>query len=265
MDKKITKILFSIDKNVNPTEGIKAAVSIAKKCQSSLVYIQTDASCVLFGANEDEERRNFKLKYFVEITVKKISQPLWKGLSLEAIQSKAEIIVVSAPHTSKSLLNSGMSGVIEGFSCPVLYLNSNSIWYEPKIMLMPLDGRSETRQKFYTTAYWASKYFSQVKILGLSNPKDKEDQKIVHTYTLQGKLYMEERKVRVSFEEQQISDRATLILEKANLEQNKWVSLVSNGEGMLTKSVFQRTCEEATFPILISPYQEVVGSGAVGY
>jgi len=265
MDKKITKILFSIDKNVNPTEGIKAAVSIAKKCQSSLVYIQTDASCVLFGSNEEEERRAFKLKYFVEVSVLKSSHPFWKGLSLEATALKAEVIIASAPAASKSLFNSGMTGVIESFSCPMLYLNPESIWNEPKIMFMPIDGRSETRQKFYTTADWSAKYFSQVKIMGLSNPKDKEDQKIVHTYTLQGKLYMEERKLRVTFEEQQVSDRSALILEKANLEQNKWVSLVSNGEGMLTKSVFQRTCEEATFPILISPYQEVVGSGAVGY
>jgi len=265
MDKKITKILFSIDKNVNPTEGIKAAVSIAKKCQSSLVYIQTDASCVLFGSNEEEERRAFKLKYFVEVSVLKSSHPFWKGLSLEATALKAEVIIASGTAALKSLFNSGMTGILDGFSCPMLYLNPKSNWNEPKIMLMPLDGRSETRQKFYTTAYWASKFFSQLKIFGLSNPKDKEDQKIVHTYTLQGKLYMEERKIRVVIEEQQLKDHAAFILEKANNEQNIWVSLVSNGEGMLSKSAFQQVCEEATFPILISPYQEVVGSGAVGY
>ena len=44
-----------------------------------------------------------------------------------------------------------------------------------------------------------------------------------------------------------------------------WISVVSNVEGVFRKSAFQQLCETSIYPVMIMPFQEVVGTGGVGY
>jgi len=102
-------------------------------------------------------------------------------------------------------------------------------------------------------------------VLGVSNPSDKEDKTYVHTFSVQGENYMLERKIQASREEVEAKDCAKIILDKAATLKPCWISAVSNTDGIFKTSSFQKVCEQADEPVLIMPYQEIAGSGGVGY
>ena len=83
--------------------------------------------------------------------------------------------------------------------------------------------------------------------------------------SVQGENYMLERKIQASREEVESKECVKTILDKAATLKPCWISTVSNTEGIFKTSSFQKVCEQADEPILIMPYQEISGSGGVGY
>jgi len=253
MDEKNTSILFTIDKNHNLEPALTAAKSLARKTQGKLFYVQTDDSMAL-----EPQMGIFE--------VIRVASTLWKGMAKITQEQGVKMVLVSAPYQKGGLLGGGMAALVKPFDkCRILYLNQNQNWAEPRNMLLPIDGNSETRQKLFAASDWARNYLSLVTVFGVAHPKDSEDQKYSHMYALQAKIYMEERNINVKLEEVQHKSCAEAVLSKAQELPNCWIAVVSNIEGAFKTSAFQHVCEQATGPILISPYQEVVGTGSVGY
>lgn len=266
MDKKTTRILFSIDKKVNPQSTIDAAVQLSKSANLSLTYVQTsDSLDITQGKDQATFQSEFKRTYFKDLEFLKIDGPLWKTLGKIADEKDCNMIVIGATCVKPGLLGGGMASSVEGYKSAILYLNENTSWVMPKTILMPLDGQSETRQKFYRVAEWAQIMRSQVHVYGVSSPSDKEDARYVHAYSLQGQAYMEDRKLRASLEEVSSKDCANVILQKSEEIKPCWISAVSNTEGVFKTSAFQKVCEKSQVPVLIMPFKEISGMGGVGY
>jgi hypothetical protein len=267
MDQKSTQIYFTIYKNFQPENGLKGAASLARKFGCAATYIQTEDSYNLVQGDSEKAKRDFKSKFFIELDIIQQEGSLWKSISKIAVQNKANMVLVYAPAEKGGLLGGGMHSVIASFECPVLFLNEKTQWVDPKNIVMPFDGRSETRQKLFRTAEWAKKYFSQVLILGLAKPSNSEDKHYVHTYCVQAANKMVDMQVRHKIEELEAKDSQTagIVMERAKSLMEGWISVVSNSDGMFKKSSFQELCEISSFPIMIMPFQEVVGTGAVGY
>ncbi len=266
MDKKTTSIFFSIDKNVsNSEESIKAAVSLSKKCNCGLTYVYTSESMDILGANLDDGIRNFKMKYFSDIKQVNSDEGLWKGLAVESQKYDCNLVVLGAPPIKSSLFGGGMAGAVGRFNAAILFIGDNSTWSEPKYILMPLDSQSETRQKFFRVSEVAKMYRSTVQVLGVCQSDDSEEKTYVHTYCFQGKNYMEERRIKADIKEVTSKNCAETVLDESNNMSQHWISAVSNTEGAFKTSAFQKVAESSNVPVLIMPFQEVVGSGGVGY
>ncbi len=267
MDKKITSIFFSIDKNVsNSEESIKAAVSLSKKCSCELTYVLTSESLDILGANQEEGARNFKMKYFGDVKQVKTDQGLWKGLAEESKKYDCNLVVLGAPPIKSSLFGGGMAGGVSKFdSASVVFIGDKSTWSEPKSILMPLDSQSETRQKFFRVSEIAKIYRSTVNVLGIAQSDESEEKTYVHTFSFQGKNYMEERRIKAEIKEITSKNCAETVLEESDALSNNWISVVSNTEGAFKTSSFQKVSEMANVPVLIMPFQELSGAGGVGY
>lgn len=266
MDKTTTKILFSIDKFVNSEEVLQAAVAVAKRSFVSLEYILTDESISLGNESDADVKRNFKSKHGVELEISKESGTFWKALSKASEKHSATLVVAGAQVAKAGLLGGGMTSKVSGFDCPVLYLNASSKWQSPNDILMPLDGNSETRQKFFPVAHWAKIFYANVNVLGVKRSNTGDDAKMSHIYAIQGHNYMVERGLRTTVTEMDAnSDIVSVCLKHAESFRNKWMSVLNNGDGILRVSAFQKVCEEANFPLLIVPYKEPVGLGGSGY
>ncbi len=267
MDRKVTKIYFTIDKNFNPENGLKGAASLGRKSGCAVTYVQTENSYNLIQGDSEKAKKDFKSKYFVELEIILQDGSLWKSLSKAAVQDKASMVLVCAPAEKGGLLGGGMHSVVGNFESTLIFLNEKSTWVDPKNIVMPFDGRSETRQKLFRTAEWAKAYFSQVLILGMAKPSDSEDKHYVHTYCIQAANKMVELQVRHKIEELEVKDNAMIgvVEERAKMLLDSWISVVSNADGVFKKSSFQQLCESSVHPLMIMPYQEVVGTGGVGY
>lgn len=266
MDKKTTSIFFSIDKNVsNSEESIKAAVSLSKKCTCELTYVLTSESLDILGANHEEGARNFKLRYFTDVKQVKTDQGLWKGLAEESQKYDCNLVVLGAPPIKSSLFGGGMAGAVSRFDAAIVFIGDKSTWSEPKSILMPLDSQSETRQKFFRVSEIARMYRSTVNVLGVAQSNDSEEKTYVHTYSFQGKNYMEERKIRAELKEVTSKNCAETVLEESDAMSSNWISAVSNTEGAFKTSSFQKVAESASVPVLIMPFKEISGAGGVGY
>lgn len=266
MDKKTTRILFSIDKHVPSEHTLEAAVYISKKSNLSLTYVHTsDSFDITNGQNLSEYQSEFKRKYFKDLEYIKQDGPFWKTLAKVADEQDCNMVVVGANVVKSGFLGGGMASTVDPFKSALLYLNASTQWVAPKTIVMPLDGQSETRQKFYRVSEWAQITKSNVHVLGVSSPSDKEDIRYVHAYSLQGQAYMEERKIKTSLEEVASKDCAQVIMERSKSLQPCWISAVSNTEGVFKTSAFQKVCENSTSPILIMPFKEISGMGGVGY
>jgi hypothetical protein len=104
-------------------------------------------------------------------------------------------------------------------------------------------------------------------LAALASKGDSEDKHYVHTYCVQAANKFVDLSVRHQIEELELKqkDMVPSVLEKANKSADSWVSVVSNVDGVFRKSAFQKLCETSTSPIMIMPFQEVVGTGGVGY
>jgi len=266
MDKKTTRILFSIDKKVASQDALAAAIYLSKKSNLSLTYVETsDSWDITNGQDLLGFQTEFKRKNFKDLEYIKQEGPFWKTLAKVAQEQDCNMVVAGAEVVKSGLFGGGMSDTVDAFNSAILYLNNNTKWIEPKVILMPLDGNSETRQKFYRVSEWAQITRSKIHVLGVSHPSDKEDERYVHTYSLQGQTYMEERKIKTTLEEVSSKDCASVILERAQSIDPCWVSAVSNTEGVFKTSAFQKVCEKSNVPVLIMPFKEISGMGGVGY
>lgn len=266
MDKKTTRILFSIDKNVQLEHAMNAALYISKKANLSLTYVQTSDSLNLLGNMDmDSFKADFKRTHLKDIEYLKSEGPLWKTLAQVADKQDCNMVVVGANSVKAGFLGGGMSPTVNAFKGTLLFLNATTKWENPNTILMPLDGQSETRQKFYCVSEWAQITRSAVHVYGVSSPSDKEDTRYVHAYTLQGMNYLEERKIKTTMEEVPAKDAAQSILERSQQLGPCWISAVSNSEGVFKTSAFQKVCEKSEVPVLIMPYKEISGMGGVGY
>ena len=266
MDKKTTRILFSIDKNVQFEHALNAALYISKKSNLSLTYVQTSDSYNLLGGTDmDSFKADFKRTHFKDIEYLKTEGPFWRTIAKVADAHDCNMVVVGAHSVKTGFLGGGMSTTVNAFNGTLLFLNATTKWENPNTILMPLDGQSETRQKFYRVSEWAQITHSAVHVYGVSSPSDKEDTRYVHAYALQGKNYMDERKIKTTMEEVPAKDAAQSILERSQQLRTCWVSAVSNSEGVFKTSAFQKVCEKSEVPVLIIPYKEISGMGGVGY
>ena len=266
MDKKTTRILFSIDNKVANQDALDAAIYLSKKSNLTLTYLETsDSKDITNGQDLLGFQTEFKRKYFKDLEYIKQAGPFWKTLATVAQERDGNMVVVGAEVVKSGLFGGGMSDTVDAFNSAILYLNNTTKWVEPKVILMPLDGNSETRQKFYRISEWAQFTRSSIHVLGVSHPSDKEDQRYVHTYSLQGQAYMEERRIKTALEEVHSKDCTAVILERTQSSSPCWVSAVSNTEGVFKTSAFQKVCEKSQVPILIVPFKEISGMGGVGY
>jgi hypothetical protein len=266
MDKKTTRILFSIEKTVNPKHTLDAAIYLSKRSNLTLTYLQTsDSFDITNGQGNDAFKAKFKKIHFKDIELVKLEGSFWKAISKYSDDKNSNVVVIGAKCVKSGLFGGGMSATVEAFQGAILYLNEHTHWEEPRTILMPLDGQSETRQKFYRVSELAQITRAKVFVLGVSNPSDKEDSRYVHTYSFQGKVYMEERKVTTQLEEISAKDCAKVIVDKAKELKPCWISAVSNTEGVFKTSAFQKVCEISEVPVLIMPYKEISGMGGVGY
>lgn len=266
MDKKTTKILFSIDKNVPSQDTLEAALFLSKKSNLSLTYVQTSDSIDLTNGQElANYQSEFKRANFKDLEYIKQGGPFWKTLAKVADEQDCNMVIAGAACVKPGFLGGGMAATVDPFNSAILYLNAETRWAAPSTIVMPLDGQSETRQKFYRVSEWAQITRSKVHVLGVSTPSDKEDERYVHTYSIQGQGYMEERRIKASIEEVASKHCAEVIIERSNSMKPCWISAVSNTEGIFKTSAFQSVCEKASVPVLIMPYKEISGMGGVGY
>ncbi len=266
MDKKTTRILFSIDKNVNAEHTLNAAVYLSKKSNLSLTYVQTSDSIDLTsGTNLSEYQAQFKRTHFKDLEYLRAEGSFWKTLARVADEQDCNMVVVGAACVKSGLLGGGMSATVEAFKSALLYLNAKTTWSPPNVIIMPLDGQSETRQKFYRVSEWAQIIRNKVHVLGVSSISDKEDIRYVHAYSLQGQAYMEERKIKTTIEEVPSKECAKTVIDRSESMKPCWISAVSNSDGVFKTSAFQKVCELSTMPILIMPFKEITSMGGVGY
>lgn len=266
MDKKTTRILFSIDQNVQFEHALNAALYISKKANLTLTYVQTSDSYNWLGNTDmDSFKADFKRTHFKDIEYLKSEGPFWRTLAKVADEQDCNMVVVGAHCVKPGFLGGGMSPTVNAFNGTVLFLNATTKWENPNTILMPLDGQSETRQKFYRVSEWAQITRSAIHVHGVSSPSDKEDMRYVHAYALQGKNYMEERKIKTTMEEVSSKETAQSILDRSHQLRPCWISAVSNSEGVFKTSAFQKVCEKSEVPVLIIPYMEISGMGGVGY
>jgi len=266
MDKKTTKILFSIDKNVPSQDTLDAALFLSKKSNLSLTYVQTsDSTDLTNGQDLANYQSEFKRTHFKDLEYIKQDGPFWKTLAKVADEQDCNMVVIGAACVKPGFLGGGMAATVDAFNSAVLYLNAGTRWVAPSTIIMPLDGNSETRQKFYRVSEWARITRSKVHILGVSTPSDKEDERYVHAYSIQGQDYMEERRIKASIEEVANKHCDKVIIERSNDMKPCWISAVSNVEGVFKTSTFQLVCEKASVPVLIKTFKEISGMGGVGY
>lgn len=266
MDKTATKILFSFDKFVNSEEVIQAAVAVARKSNASLEYIMTDESGSIESGSGDDVIRDFKLKHGVQLEVSKYPGTFWRALAKAAEKLVATLVVAGSQPAKSGLLGGGMTSKVDGFTCSVLYLNDKTKWVAPTDILMPLDSNSETRQKFFPVSHWAKLFYANVEVIGLKKSDKGDDAKMSHIYTIQGHNYMVEKGIRTKTTEMEATpDIVAALLKHSESYKSKWMSVLSNAEGVFRISAFQKVCEDATCPLLIVPYHEPVGLGGSGY
>lgn len=266
MDKTATKILFSFDKFVNSEEVIQAAVAVARKSMASLEYIMTDESESIGSGSGDDVTREFQLKHGVQLEISTYPGTFWKALAKAAEKLAATLVVVGSQPAKAGLLGGGMTSKVDGFTCSILYFNEKTKWQVPNDILMPLDSNSETRQKFFPVSHWAKLFYANVEVIGLKKSEKGDDAKMSHIYTIQGHNYMVENGIRTKTTEMEPTvDIVAALLKHSETFRSKWMSVLSNAEGVFRVSAFQKVCEEATCPLLIVPYHEPIGLGGSGY
>jgi hypothetical protein len=264
MEETLTKILFTSDSTQHLKTIGDAMVSVARRFKGDLLWLETAANAELTNALVDD----LKKRAYRELTVVKKSGEFWSVAAKTSKEFKVEMVVVSAASKSGSMLGGGMSGCIAKFEVPVIYLNEQANWVEPKNILMLLDSTSESRQKFYRVSKLAKAFFAKVHVFALSNKKDNETVRYLNAYSGQAVNYMVKHGVSVA--ELDVAagvDMKDAIFSAMSSLNDCWVASMNqtDGSGFMKTSPFQHLCNDSAGPVMACSVQEVIGMGGSGY
>lgn len=264
MDENLTKILITSDSTQNQKTIGDAIFSVARRFKGDLLWLETAANAELTHALVDD----LKKRAFRELTIVKKTGDFWSVNSKTANELNADFSVIFAESKSGSMLGGGMAGCISKFKAPVIYLNPQAGWVDPKNILMLLDSTSESRQKFYRVSKLAKAYFAKVHVLALSNNKDKETLRYLNAYSSQAFDYMVKHGISVVELDVaagvEMKDKVFSAMSTLN---DCWVASMNqtDGSGFMKTSPFQHFCNEMKVPVMACAVQEVTGMGGSGY
>ncbi len=264
MEETLTKILFTSDSTQHQKTLGDAMVSVARRFKGDLLWLETAANAELTNALVDD----LKKRAYRELTIVKKSGDFWSVAAKTSKEFKVEMTVIAAASKSGSMLGGGMAGCVSKFETPVIYLNPEAGWVDPKNILMLLDSTSESRQKFYRVSKLAKAFFAKVHVFALSNKKDNETVRYLNAYSTQAFNYMAKHGVMVSELEVAAGvDMKEAIFSAMSTLNDCWVASMNetDGSGFMKTSPFQHLCNESKGPLMACAVQEVVGMGGSGY
>lgn len=264
MEETPTKILFTSDSTQHQKTIGEAMISVARRFKGDLLWLETAENAELTNALVDD----LKKRAYRDLTIVKKSGEFWSATAKAAKEHQVEMSVVMAASKSGSMLGGGMSGCISKFETPVIFLNPQSKWVDPRNILMILDSTSESRQKFYRVAKFAKAYFAKVHVFALSNKKDGETLRYLNAYSSQAYDYMVKHGVTVA--EMEVAagvDMREAIFSTMSTLNDCWVASMNetDGSGFMKTSPFQHLCNDSQVPVMTCAVQEVVGMGGSGY
>ncbi|MFM2299341.1 MAG: hypothetical protein RIR98_949 [Bacteroidota bacterium] len=264
MEETLTKILFTSDSTQHLKTLGDAMISVARRFKGDLLWLETAENAELTNALVDD----LKKRTYRDLTIVKKSGEFWSVAAKTAKEHQVEMTVIVAASKSGSMLGGGMSGCIAKFESPVIYLNGQAKWVDPKNILMLLDSTSESRQKFYRVSKLAKAYFAKVHVFALSNKKDHETLRYLNAYSSQAFEYMVKHGVTVS--ELDVAagvDMKEAIFSTMSTLNDCWVASMNetDGSGFMKTSPFQHLCNDLQGPLMACAVQEVVGMGGSGY
>ena len=264
MEETLTKILFTSDSIQNQKTIGDALVSVARRFKGDLLWLETAANAELTNALVDD----LKKRTYRDLTILKKSGEFWSTAAKTANELKVEMTVILAVSKSGSMLGGGMAGCIGKFETPVIYLNPETGWVDPKNLLMLLDSTSESRQKFYRVSKLAKAFFARVHVLALSDKKDAETVRYLSAYSTQAYDYMVKHGVTViELDAQPGVDMRNVVFTELSKLKDCWVASMNetDGSGFMKTSPFQHYCNDLRVPLMACAVQEVIGMGGSGY
>ena len=264
MEETATKILFTSDSTQHQKTLGDAMISVARRFNGDLLWLETAENVELTNALVDDLKKRANR----DLTVVKKSGDFWSIAAKTSKEFKVEMTVIVAAAKSGSMLGGGMSSCISKFETPVIYLNPNAAWVEPKNILMLLDSTSESRQKFYRVSKLAKSFFAKVHVFALSNKKDNETVRYLNAYSTQAFDYMVKHGVSVTDLDVAAGvDMKEAIFTAMSSMNDCWVACMNetDGSGFMKTSPFQHLCNDLTSPLMACAVQEVVGMGGSGY
>ena len=264
MEETLTKILITSDSTQNLKTIGDAMVSVARRFRGDLLWLETAVNAGLTHALVDD----LKKRTYRDLTIVKASGEFWSATAKAANEIKVDLTVIVAVSKTAGMLGGGMVDCIGKFKAPVIYLNPETQWVDPKNLLILLDSKSESRQKFYRVAKLAKAFYARVHVLALSNKKDSETVRYLNAYSGQAYEYMVKHGVSVT--EMDIAPGVDMkeAVFGALLNLNDcWVSSMNetDGSGFMKTSPFQQYCNDLRVPLMACAVQEVVGMGGSGY
>jgi hypothetical protein len=254
MTENTTTILLSADKSSSRERVEQAIAGLHLAFRVPIQYIETDDSAEWNNSHS-------------VICTRKPGN-LWKAMAKSAEEMKATFVCILAPPVAGSMLGGGMGSRMAAFPCTVLYLNPQSNWCKPMSIAMHMGTLSESRQKFYPVSLVSKAFFAPVTICGLTSAKGGEDLRYLHIYCNQAEEVMAKKGVRYQSNEPEHGvDVVARLLELGQAKSCQWVSILNetDSDGLFKTSTLQHLCNKATFPLLVTPRQEVVGVGGSGY
>lgn len=267
MDENTTqKIYFSFDGTVNHAVVREAIAYLGRTFRLPMKWVRGSDTGSFDQLGVDEVEKDFRLRYGISLEVQNEKGNCWQAMQAVVKKEKPFLTVIASEVQQEGLLGGGMRSWTMKINVPILYLNSDAQWQNPDMLFMPLDSASETRQKFGTVAQIASKTRSMVAVKGILRKNDAEEMRHLRVYVVQANNFMVDRGIFVKDLDVSVAhDLVSDIMNSAMELRCKWLCILSNPEGGFKKSCFQQLCENAGFPLLLIPFQEVIGTGGSGY
>lgn len=264
MEETTTQILFTSDSSQNQKTISEAMVSIARKFEGHIHWLQIPANASITQALVDDLKKRANRN--LTVTVK--SGEFWSTASKCSNTLGFGMAVIFAESKMGSMIGGGMTHCIHKFNAPVLYLNPNAKWIEPKNILMLLDTNSFSRQQFFRVSHIANMFSSKVQILALSDKSDKETERYLIVYSDHGFDYMKRHGVMVDeLKTQPGVDMVETVIAAASKLSSCWVSCMNQTDGtrFMKTSPYQHLCNQLPVPLFSCSVREVVGQGGGGY
>ena len=260
------KIYFSFDSAAQLAVVRDAIAYLARTFRFPMIWVSGSDAGSFDQLWVDEVKNDFRLRYGISLEVQNEKGNCWQAMQAAVKKEKPFLTLISSDVQAEGLLGGGMRSWTTKLGVPTLFLNHDAQWQNPDMLFMPLDVASETRQKFGCVAKIATKSRSMIAVKGVLKKKDAENSHLVNIYVVQANNFMVDRGILVKdLGVVESQDVVSEIMNSAMEMRNKWLCILSNPEGGLKKSSFQQLCENAGFPVLLIPFQEVIGTGGSGY